>query len=466
MKESLTLYTPGTGLPDLEMRIALGLCVAALNAIEPEKISLIELDDRYAVEVFDSDAERKIALSLAWICSNTLADESFFRTLPGVHSRWYKQQAKNVALFGRKLFAKPQFPEAMKQARLSPKYGSTSSSCGHEFDPQDEVFTALLVLSPQIGKPPVRDRIDVTKNLPICPYCGILALTGAAFFQVDLWIRNSDDHYFCLPRFHGTVPGNIFSSYLAATKRIENFMYDIPAKAGILTLFGNFPNISEALGKPGDAVRSFYTSRYASAKAGARYGTLCEQTTEKEVSFLSYSVYNRALTQQCYHNRNRSELLGLLSRALQNNDIGSALNFARAFVSSTDAKAMLPWSTTEFFAREVSKMDKTLLEGEKFKVIKEVADMLQHFVRDCNFGYVDNLRKARDADEFARLLLDAQRQAQSVLLDPKKQDRKPFLPGQNTIQQLLQLVNEDREQFQAVQTLVALLAFTQYKREV
>ena len=48
-------------------------------------------------------------------------------------------------------------------------------------------------------------------------------------------------------------------------------------------------------------------------------------------------------------------------------------------------------------------MDKALLDGEKFKVIKEAANMLQYFVRERNFGYIDNLRKARDADEFAKL---------------------------------------------------------------
>jgi hypothetical protein len=161
----------------------------------------------------------------------------------------------------------------------------------------------------------------------------------------------------------------------------------------------------------------------------------------------------------------KSELLGLLARSLQNHDEKSALDFARCYVSATESKAMLPQSTAEFFAKEVCKMDKSLLEGEEFKVIKEVADMLQYFVRERNFGYVDNLRKARDADEFAKLLLDAQREAQSTMLDPKKQNNKPFLPGQDTIQHLLQIINQDEKLFKSAQTLIALLAFTYYKRE-
>jgi len=222
------------------------------------------------------------------------------------------------------------------------------------------------------------------------------------------------------------------------------------------------PHLVEPLG---DFVATFFVNRVDSSGNAPRYGYQVEQTAGTEIRFLN-AIYNRALVQNCYRSNDRSLLLGSLSQALQSGEPTAILDFARAFVSSTDAKAMLPWSTTEFFAREVSQMNKTLLEGEKFKVVKEVADMLQHFVRDRNFGYVDNLRKARNADEFARLLLDAQREAQSAALDPKKQDKKPFLPGQNTIQRLLQLVNENSEQFQAVQTLIALLAFTYYRREV
>ncbi|MCZ7383779.1 MAG: hypothetical protein O8C63_03410 [Candidatus Methanoperedens sp.] len=467
MSNLTTFYTPGTGLPDLEMRIALGLCAASLNAFDPEKVTLYELDDRYCIEINENhNAETAMARSLAWICSNKLADERIFGNLPGVHTRWYKSQAKNVAKFGKWLFENPTFPESMKNGNLFHKEGATSSACGHPYNHDDEVFTALLVLSPHIGKPPVRNSMQTVKNLPICPYCGVLALAGAAIFQICLSIQKTDDNnIFFLPRFSGRVQGEILSSYLAATKHLRNSLYDIPAMAGILVLLGNYPNVVDILCGEKSNVHSFFVSRYQAERSGARYEKLLEQSIRNEEAFLFYSPYNRALLLKCYKDNNRSELLAFLARSLQNYDIKSALDFARTYVSSTEGKAMLPLSTTEFLLKEVCKMDKTLLEGEKFKVIKEVADMLQHFVRERNFGYVDNLRKARDADEFGRLLLDAQREAQSVMLDPKKQI-KPYLPGQNTVQRVLQIVNEDEKQFKSVQTLVALLAFTYYKKEV
>ncbi len=468
MNHITTLYTPGTGLPDFEMRIALGISAAALNAVEPEKVKLIQLDDRYCVEINDDndDSEATVARSLSWICANKLADENSFGRLPGVHTRWYKAQAKNVANFGKWLSKNPTFPAAMKEGRVISKAGATSSACGHPYDATNEVFTALLVLSPHIGKPPVRNNIQNVKNLPICPYCGVLALAGAIIYQISLSVQKTDDSMFFLPRFSGVISGVVLSKYLAATKQLQNSLYDIPASAGLLVLLGHYPNVVNTLYGETDCAKSFFVSRYEAEKAGARYGKLSEQSVRNEKAFLLYSTYNRALIQRCYRmDEARSELLGLLSRALQNHDEKAALDFARNYVGATDGKMLLPWATTRFYALEVIKMDKMLLEGEKFKIIKETADMLQYFVKERNFGYVDNLRKARDADEFAKLLLDAQREAQSVMLDPKKQFNKPYLPGQVAIKNLLQMINEDAKQFKSIQTLVALMAFTYYKKE-
>jgi len=140
------------------------------------------------------------------------------------------------------------------------------------------------------------------------------------------------------------------------------------------------------------------------------------------------------------------------------------LDFARTYVGVKEAKVLLPMAVTDFVVKEAFNMDKLLLDGENFDVIKEISDMLQYFVKQRNFGYVDSLRKARNVDEFSKLLLDAQREAQSIILDQKKRD-KPFLPRQSTIRKMLLLLSENEKQFRAIQTLVALLAFTYYKKE-
>lgn len=461
MNNVTTFYTPGTGLPDFEMRIALGLCAAALNAVEPEKLKLKEEFDRFAINIAEPDASKIISRALGWLCQNRLSDQSLLLRISGFRPLHSDTQAKNVADFGKKLLEGKNNLANTFVDDFNNRIGAHDCACGHKNYKQDKIFDALLPLSPQLGQPPKRNNLQNQKNLPLCPYCATTGLAGAALFQIDVSISNPDrkkkERYFFLPRFQGEISGTYLSQYLAASKNIQGNLKDIPATAATITLLALYPHFVEAMG---DSIISFYVGRLDNSGKAPRYGYYVEQSSYMEIRYLE-KVYNRALVQKCYRMDNRSELLGLLARSLHNYDGKSALDFARTFVSATEGKSMLPWSTTEFFAKEVCKMDKTLLEGEKFKVIKEVADMLQHFVRERNFGYVDNLRKARDADEFGKLLLDAQREAQSVMLDPKKQVNI-FLPGQNTIQRLLQLVNEDEKQFRSVQTLVALLAFTFY----
>lgn len=466
MSNITTFYTPGTGLPDFEMRIALGLCAAALNYAEPENVKLKEEFDRYIIELDNgSDASSNLAKSLGWLCQNRLADQSLLLRTPGFRPKWLEKQAKGVADFGKKLSNDNNKLNEIFWEPHKNRMGAHDYPCGHSDFKANEPFGALLTFSPQLGQPPKRNNVGHQITLPLCPYCGVTGIAGTAFFQVDVSISNPDkskrERYFFLPRFQGEISGMLLAQYLAATKNIRGNLEDIPASAATLALLASYPHLIEVLG---NSIASFFVGRLDNSGNAPRYGYHLEQPIQMEIRFLD-SLYNRALVQRCYRMNMRSELLGLLARSFQNYDGKSAIDFARTFISATEGKALLPSSATEFFIKEVFKMDKTLLEGEKFKTIKEVADMLQHFVRDRNFGYVDNLRKARDADEFGRLLLDAQREAQSVMLDPKKPN-KPYLPGQNTIQRLLQVVNEDEKQFKSVQTLVALLAFTYYKKEV
>jgi hypothetical protein len=466
MSKVTTLYTPGTGLPDFEMRIALGLCAAALNVIEPEKIKLREEFDRYVIEIVDgSDSFVNIQRSLGWLCQNRLADQSLLLRTPGFRPRHLDAQAKGVAVFGNKLLKGNYHLADIFKSSDKKRMGAHDYPCGHSGFKDDEPFGALLALSPQLGRPPKRNNVSSVNNLPLCPFCGVAGLAGTVFFQIDISISNPDrtkkERFFFLPRFRGETNGTVLSKYLAATKHIRGNLDNIPAYAATLALLALYPHLIEAIGSATDTV---FVGRLDSSGNAPRYGYNIEQQVQKEIRFLD-SVYNRAFVQRCYRSDSKSELLGLLAQSLQNHDVKSALDFARSYVSATESKAFLPWATAEFFTKEVFKMDKSLLEGERFKVIRDVADMLQYFVKERNFGYVDNLRKARDADEFAKLLLDAQREAQSAMLDPKKQNNKPFLPGQNTIQHLLQTINEDEKQFKSVQTLIALLAFTYYKKE-
>jgi len=463
----MKFYTPGTGLPDFEMRIALGLCAAALNVVDPKNIKLYEKFDKYCIEITDEpDMAKKVQKSLGWLCQNKLSDQSLLLRTPGFRPLHLEKQAKGVAEFGKKLMTNQASGlNEIFVVKYNLRKGAHDYPCGHTDFKKDEPFGALLTFSPYLGQPPKRNNVKHQITLPICPYCGVTGLAGTALFQIDISISSKDrtkrERFFFLPKFKNETSGEVLAKYLAASKHIMGNLDDIPAYSAPLVLLALYPHLIDVIGTSSPTI---FVGRLDSSGNAPRYGYSVEQPVQTENHYLQ-SVFNRAFVQSCYRMDKKSELIGLLARSLQSCDVKSALDFARTYASATESKMLLPWSTTEFFIKEVFKMDKSLLEGEKFKVIKEVADMLQYFVKERNFGYVDNLRKARDADEFAKLLLDAQRVAQSAMLDPKKQNNKPFLPGQNTIQHLLQIINEDEKQFKSVQTMIALLAFTYYKKE-
>lgn len=466
MNNCISFYTPGIGLPDFEMRIALGLCAAALNVVDPGDIVLKENFDRYIVVIPDDpNVLNNIQKSLGWLCQNRLADPSLLLRTPGFRPLHLDKQAKGISVFGENLLKNNHRLVDIFKNSDHRRRGAHDYPCGHSDFKDIEPFGALLTFSPQLGQPPKRNNISNNKTLPLCPYCGVAGLAGTVFFQIDISISNPDrtkrERFFFLPRFKGETSGLILSKYLAATKHVRGNLDDISSSAAPLALLALYPHLIDAFG---GSVDTFFIGRLDSSGNAPRYGYNVEQPAQTEIRFLD-SVYNRAFVQRCYRMVSKSELLGLLAHSLQNIDEKVALDFTRSYVSATESKSLLPWSTCEFFAKEVCRMDKSLLEGDRFKVIKEAADMLQYFVRERNFGYVDNLRKARDADEFSKLLLDVQREAQSAMLDPKKQNNKPFLPGQNTLQHLLKIINEDERQFKSVQTLIALLAFTYYKKE-
>ncbi|MBW1716488.1 MAG: hypothetical protein JRJ77_11815 [Deltaproteobacteria bacterium] len=467
MKGVTIFYTPGTGLPDFEMRIALGLCGAALNSVKPEKIRLIEEFDRYLIKI---DEESNIANSLmtkalGWLCQNRLSDQSLLLRIPGFRRRHIDNQSSKLADFGKKLLSTGGDLNNVFVENVRGRKGSHATACGHKYPKAKKITDAILPLSPQLGKPPKRNSSILNPpGIPLCPYCVATSIAGTVYFQMNVNINNPDrskkERFFFLPHFRGESTGEQLAIYLAVAKHLSGNLENIPASTALIVLLSLYPHLIDSFH---DSVSSFFVGRAESSGNVTRYGYQAEQSASIEFPFLK-DVYNRALVQDCYRSNERSRLLSLFTDSLHNLEEKSALDFARTYVGVKEGKMMLPWATTEFFIKEAFNMDKSLLEGDKFDVIKKVSDMLQYFVRERNFGYVDNLRKARDADEFAKLLLDAQREAQSGMLDPKKQ-AKPYLPGQSTIQNMLLLVNDNEKQFHSVQTLVALLAFTYYKKE-
>lgn len=300
MKNFTSFYTPGTGLPDFEMRIALGLCAAALNVLEPERVRLIEKLDRYVVELDDGpDMSFALARGLGWLCQNRLADQSLLLRTPGFRPLHLEKQAKGVAEFGKKLSDARYDLTNIFGVNVNKRMGAHDYACGHKDSTDKKIFSALLAFSPQLGQPPKRNNPTHQINLPVCPYCGVTGLAGVAFFQIDISISNPDrskrERFFFLPHFQGEISGTVLAQYLAATKHIRGNLEDIPTSSGTIALLGLYPHLIDAIG---NSIASFYVGRLDSSGNAPRYGYYVEQPAQMEILFLDI-LYNRAFLQRC-----------------------------------------------------------------------------------------------------------------------------------------------------------------------
>jgi len=458
VSEVITFHTPGTGLPDFEARIALGLAAAALNAVSPSAVTLAESNDHFVLTIRADDGERRLAKSLAWMCVNKLGDEEALRRLPGAHVKSVPGQARSIVGFGRQLAADPRLSHYAQRFAPVPRRGSHDFACGHS----NKIFSALLVFSPYIGRPPKRNNWTGVNNLPVCGHCAVLALLGVKVFQIDIPIKGTKERFFALPQFSHSVSGDMLARYLAAAKTVWGGLDDIPADACMLALAVKSPSLLES------SCGAFQCSRYEPAKAAARYGTLGEQKTVAAFRFLARSAFCRALVQAVCRNDKRTELMRHLAAAIQHSDARAAADFCRVYGTANGAWPFMHEDVTMYLAgKEVCNVNPRLLdrEGDDFNAIRQVADMLKHFVAKQNFGFVDNIRKARTLGDFARILADAQREAESLVLRTKRRDPvPPFVPSQETMRRVLELANDDVQR-QDIQTLLAILAFTYYRKE-
>lgn len=463
----IVLQTPGTGLDDLESRVALGMCRVALDCVDPEKVMLVEESDRFLVQIhIEENKASDISKSLALWCTRVLGDQTTLLKIPGFRPLHLENQATGVAGFGIK---------AREQKEILLRYtsndtralrkGAHDSVCGHKIKGDKKISDALLALSPHLGKPPKRNSAKSRANLHLCPPCAVFGLLGTNSFQISLQIssvnRKKREYFFFMPRFRGEMNGEDLLAYIVATKHIRHRFQGVPSNSSILALLSCYPHVSR-LKMP----KTFFVGRGETDGKSWRYQSHKEQTAEAELAFLSHNSYNVALAQDAYQKaEQKSELIGLLSKTLKQNSPSDALSLYREYASMTEGKALVYQESTRYIAKEVLGMDAKLIDDPN---VGAVASMLRFFVRKRKFGYVDNLRGSRNPEEFEKHLLSAQRDAASIhaKTDDQKDNIERYLslPGENQMREFLKLLHGN-DNFESVRTLVSLLAFTYWKKE-
>jgi CRISPR type I-A-associated protein Csa5 len=479
----VTLQTPGTGFDDFESRIALGLCRVALDCVEPEQVLLEENFDRYLVQIdIGSDETIGVGKALSNWGIKALSSEDTLNKIPGfrpkeIYDHKNKEgkltvgYSKKMVQFSQKLFKDPMTILSI-YLTANPdrkREGAHASTCGH-ID-SDPIFNAILGMSPQIGKPYKRDNITNRINLHLCASCGVLALLGKNSFQTGVIISRNDrltrEKYFFIPRFRGQTSGDTLSAYIAAIKRVQPRLNNIPSSSALLAILSSYPHIGRVIQKrqtQASIVPSFFVARADTSGNAPRYQRFEERNIDSELMFLGNNSYNVALAQRAYaYADNKPEIISLLSKALHFRQDQDAISFCREYVSMGEGRRLVYKESAKYIVKEVLGMDEKIVDDVN---IGAVASMLRFFVSKQKFGYVDNLRGSRTLDEFEKHLLSAQRDAASIYgkSDDKKDkdERWLYLPSDSNIREFLRLAGKHFEQ---VRTLTCILAFTYWKKE-
>ena len=85
---SITLYTPATGFPDLEVKIAYGLARVGIEAFDMEKVAIHNNGGFYTVIIdIDEDAFFKLDKTFNMLCKRLLSSSYIPFSTPGIAGR-------------------------------------------------------------------------------------------------------------------------------------------------------------------------------------------------------------------------------------------------------------------------------------------------------------------------------------------------------------------------------------------
>ena len=454
--DAVVLYTPNTGLPDLELKIAYGLARVAFEA--GLEFEVKRFGDGFLLKARGSleDLER------TWegLLRRMMSYPEFFASLPGLgqlrHASGLVYQGESASL------------EAyLRTPQRKPYKASTSSLlCGHPLE-RDNKSTAYLFLSFLISKVLPRDGgWSNRSNLGICKTCARLASLGYYSAALQLW---TDRTLIVLPVPREGFSKQDFVQMIAAqrevkaqqsagTKRLRG-----ADKVGIrelpVLIFAQYPHLADFYLKG-----NFDMALYVLEK-GQAWNTRDAWSGDVEpyAKFVkggkgAYNPFNVALIHRLTWNMDDAQrAFPYLSRALASQNLGErryyAASFSReavkALSKNTQKVQLLNKNVAEYLLKEVAMIKPELYRDE---AVRAFAGLLRYFVNQRNFSFVDRLRSTKEGThEFEEVIGTMMRQARVA------SEEGAFIPGPEKVARLMQLAKED---FEALKHALVILGLS------
>ncbi|HOP60132.1 MAG TPA: type I-A CRISPR-associated protein Csa5 [Candidatus Saccharicenans sp.] len=467
----LSLFTPATGYPDLEAKIAFGLARVAIEAdLNP---SIIPYKGLYEIRLdCNGRPPKELNEAFLMLIERLLSSQRFFDL--GVKAKDKQKYPANSDTSERlkscqidltKLFCKRDISEFLIKKDIF---------CGHEDFNKFGGRTGLILLSSfHAGKPYSRDKREDTFNLKLCEVCGYLAVLGLFSFSFNIQMGNKKNrknikHVIVLPVPRKELGPDHLLKLFGLQKTLHNYwLSDVqPLRTFTLALLAKNPSISDFINGQEIYFHITLTSK------DNRGDTVIEQIDSVNlyplISFISSSPFNSASILKLLGNSKAQPKIDSLIEiveVIENTKINSLARFPRLYTLDTSTKEftnLLFPDTAKYLLKEVAMINQEIIENP---AISSLAKTLRYFIREKKYGYADDIRNARpnthDFEEtIAKMLREGELRRLNQEQDKKagkKVDNWIHLPKESEIKEIFRLANKD---FESTKLALVILAFS------
>ncbi len=453
----IILYTPATGFPDLEVKIAYGLARVGIEAFGIDKVAIQDEGGFYEI-IIDCDVSKEDRLDKTFdmLCRRLLSSSYIPFNTPGIAGR----SAESITVSEGETFTVNNY----KLIIFNASNIQTENVCKHK----DESIGNIIGFTVATSYHHKRDGIDISiqQDIPrrptnpkkICKVCALLSLLGT--WYASFIFNIADREVIAIPIPKGKVTGSKLQEIFSLQHQIRKdwinqkisqvliplvFLSKIPSSADILDGFDLFIAV-------------------LSRQQGYHVDGLFLIPIENYLDFIRKSPYNIA-TIDVMLRREAYGSLQELNNTIYNRNKASLLRFPRLYVQETSSNNftnLLYPETAKYLLKEVAMISPEIIENP---ALGSLARTLRYFIRERKYGYADDIRNARkesrDFEEtIAKILREGELrrvQQEQDKKQGKKIDNWIHLPKEDEIKEIFKLANED---FEATKLALVMLAFS------
>lgn len=485
----ITLYTPATGFPDLEAKIAYGLARVGVEAFGVEKVSIRKNNGLYTIifDVNESEISKlKLNQTFRTLCRRLFSSPYLPYNTPGITSR----SAEKICIEENETLTL----DLYRSIETLMKNNKTENICRHSFQSVGNIIG--LAVSTSFHNQ--RDGLDVelqykdpknksiriprrpTNPKKVCKVCALLSLIGT--WYATSFFPMAKREVFVVPIPNEDIFGYKLQQIFALQHQIRGkwIKEDFPQILIPLVLLSKIPSSASIL-KEFDLFIAVL-----SRQQGYHVDGLFLINLENYSKFISYTPYNVATIENIlntfgnnYYAKEAYASFEELNNIISNPNKGSILKFARLYVTETSPKKgdyinLLYPETTKYLLKEVAMISQDIIEHP---AILNLARTLRYFVSERNYIYVDKIRNAKkDSKDFEETIAKMLREAELRRIQQKKEKRSQekekgpgkevknwiYIPKTEEIQEVFKLANKD---FESTKLALVILAFTFPTRE-